>query len=51
MTKQKTREEIYKQALENIRGFCMNRDFNIYCKQILQDIEYALKKAHNLTSK
>ncbi len=36
-------ERRYRKALENIRDFCMNRDFNIYCRRILQDVEDALK--------
>jgi len=42
--KKETAEEIYKRGLEGIHDFCMNRDFNIYCSQILKDAEYFLKK-------
>ena len=36
-------ERRYRKTLEHIRDFCMKRDFNVYCKRILQDVEDVLK--------
>lgn len=36
-------EKRYRKTLEHIRDFCKDKDFNIYCSQILQTVEHALK--------
>jgi len=42
--KNETAEEIYKRGLASIRDFCRDREFNIYCAQVLHSAEYYLKK-------
>ena len=37
-------EEIYRRGLIAVRDFCENRNFNVYCKSIVHDVNYVLKK-------